>query len=173
MSEITLFQPEGVLAATHPELASALRALPELDLHELRVRWRKLYRRPAPAHLRRALLIRIMAYRMQADVLGHLDRDAARFLDRVAAALKAGKGKDAVPPVPRVRRLKPGTLLVREHDGVLQRVTVMADGYAWNGQTYSSLSEVARAITGTNWNGPRFFGLRDRTVPIHTMELAS
>jgi hypothetical protein len=59
--------------------------------------------------------------------------------------------------------LKPGALLVREHAGVQHRVTVVEAGFAWNGATYKSLSEIARAITGTNWNGPRFFGLRDRT----------
>ena len=58
--------------------------------------------------------------------------------------------------------LTPGTVLVREWDRQSQRVMVMADGFAWNGQTYDSLSKVAFAITGTKWSGPRFFGLRDR-----------
>ena len=58
--------------------------------------------------------------------------------------------------------LRPGTLLTREWDGHLQRVMVLADGFAWNGKTYRSLSKVAFAITGSRWNGPRFFGLRDR-----------
>jgi hypothetical protein len=58
--------------------------------------------------------------------------------------------------------LTPGTVLVREWNRHSQRVTVMADGFAWNGQTYDSLSKVAFAITGTKWNGPRFFGLRDK-----------
>ena len=58
--------------------------------------------------------------------------------------------------------LTPGTVLVREWDRQSQRVMVMADGFAWNGQTYDSLSKVAFAITGTRWNGPRFFGLRDK-----------
>ena len=58
--------------------------------------------------------------------------------------------------------LSPGTVLVREWDRQSQRVMVMADGFAWNGQTYDSLSKVAFAITGTKWNGPRFFGLRDK-----------
>jgi hypothetical protein len=52
--------------------------------------------------------------------------------------------------------------LVRDWDGTSQRVMVLADGFAWNGSTYKSLSQVARAITGTRWNGPRFFGLRDK-----------
>ena len=67
-----------------------------------------------------------------------------------------------IPPVPDKRSLKPGTILAREHDRELHRVMVLDNGFAWNGATYRSLSEVARAITGTNWNGPRFFGLRDK-----------
>jgi hypothetical protein len=59
--------------------------------------------------------------------------------------------------------LTPGTVLVREWDRRFQRVMVMADGFAWNGQTYDSLSKVAFAITGTKWNGPRFFGLRAKS----------
>src|SRR2546421_12405169 len=58
--------------------------------------------------------------------------------------------------------LTPGTVLVRDWDRQSQRVMVMSDGFAWNGQTYDSLSKVAFAITGTNWNGPRFFGLRGK-----------
>ena len=62
----------------------------------------------------------------------------------------------------RTSELRPGTVLGREWNGRMQRVAVLADGFAWNGQTYSSLSKVALAITGTRWNGPKFFGLRDK-----------
>jgi hypothetical protein len=61
---------------------------------------------------------------------------------------------------------------VREHEGELHRVTVVHDGFAWNEGTYRSLSEVARAITGTNWSGPRFFGLRDRRAEVEPGEHA-
>jgi hypothetical protein len=72
-----------------------------------------------------------------------------------------------VPPVPDPRRgrLRPGTFLEREHGGALHRVTVLENGFSWQGKAFQSLSEVARAITGTNWNGPRFFGLRDKDAP--------
>jgi len=70
-----------------------------------------------------------------------------------------------VPPVPAKRSLKPGTILAREHDRVLDRVVVTEGGFAWNGAAYRSLSEVARAITGTNWNGPLFFGLCAKPKP--------
>jgi hypothetical protein len=66
--------------------------------------------------------------------------------------------------VPAHRGLKPGTLLVREFEGQSHTVTVVPDGFAWTGATYKSLSEIARAITGTRWNGPRFFGLHERTI---------
>lgn len=59
-------------------------------------------------------------------------------------------------------KLTPGTVLVREWDRRSHRVMVVADGFAWDGQTCDSLTKVAFAITGTKWNGPRFFGLRDK-----------
>ena len=62
----------------------------------------------------------------------------------------------------RIADVRPGTVLGREWNGRMQRVAVRADGFAWNGKTYPSLSQVAFAITGTRWNGPRFFGLRDK-----------
>ena len=69
---------------------------------------------------------------------------------------------DLAHALPRLQGLTPGTVLVREWDRQSQRVMVMSDGFAWNGRTYDSLSKVAFAITGTNWNGPRFFGLRNK-----------
>ena len=125
--------------------------------------------RRAP-YLPRYLLVRNLAYRIQASAFGGLDCESARFLEKIARdreerrvkGVKASrKAYPAVPPVPERRSLKPGTLLVREHAGRMQQVMVLEDGFAWSGTTYRSLSEVARAITGTNWNGPRFFGLRD------------
>jgi hypothetical protein len=61
--------------------------------------------------------------------------------------------------------LTPGTMLVREWDRQSHRVMVLAGGFVWNGQTYDSLTKIAFAITGTRWNGPRFFGLRDKQMP--------
>src|SRR5215218_10411516 len=144
--------------------------LSNLDLDALRLRWRKLFRAGAPPHLPRSLLLRIIAYRIQANAYGDLDRATLRFLDKIARARQgrraSGETRRGVPPIPPVdqrRSLKPGTELVREHAGAMHRVVVVTDGFSWNATTYRSLSEVARAITGTNWNGPRFFGLRERT----------
>lgn len=142
-------------------IAAEVAEVARLDLHELRIRWRKLFRSPAPPHLSRALLMRIIAYRIQANAFGDLNRETVRLLDRIGRQHQAGE-KVSVPPVDDTPTLKPGTELVREHGGVLHKVTVVSGGYAWAGTTYRSLSEVARIITGTSWNGPRFFGLRDR-----------
>lgn len=155
--------PASDQASADP-IATEVARLGDLDVHELRVRWRKLFRKEAPPHLSRFLLHRVLAYRIQANAYGDLDRETVRFLDRIAR-LRATGDKSPIPPVEDVHagRLRPGTVLVREHGGELHQVTVMPDGFAWNGATYDSLSAVARAITGTSWNGPRFFGLRDRT----------
>ena len=110
----------------------------------------------------RHLLFRILAYRLQADRLGDLDADSRRLLDRIGSE-SLDRIDRLVADLNRSRtELRPGTLLTREWDGQLQLVMVLADGFSWNGNTYRSLSKVAFAITGARWNGPRFFGLRDR-----------
>ena len=80
----------------------------------------------------------------------------------IGAGSPEDAGKRAVDPNRLTADLRPGTMLAREWNGQMQRVAVLADGFAWNGKTYPSLSKVAFAITGTRWNGPRFFGLRDK-----------
>jgi len=142
-------------------LDAELDALPTLDLDALRVRWRRLTRRPAPSGLRRDLLARCLAQEMQVRAYGGLSRETARLLDRLATEADPAKllaSRDTGRP-------SPGTQLVREHAGQVHRVTVTAAGYVWNGAMYASLSPIAEAITGTRWNGPRFFGLRERAGP--------
>src|ERR1700722_6930255 len=131
-----------------------------LDFPELRNRWHAVLGRAAPAHLPRHLLFRILAYWLQADRLGDLDSESQRLLDRSGSPERAGQ--NALDSVRRITDLRPGTILGREWNGKMQRVAVVADGFAWNGKTYPSLSQIALAITGTRWNGPRFFGLRDK-----------
>jgi hypothetical protein len=143
-------------AAVESEIAH----LRGLDLQALRARWRGLTGRAAPAHVPKGLLLRVLAYRVQAAAFGDLDQVTARLLDRIADEATAGKPIEV--PVPDRVGLRPGTLLLREWEGTSHRVMVMAEGFAWNGATYASLSQAARAITGTRWNGPRFFGLRDQ-----------
>ncbi len=133
-----------------------------LDLRGLRARWQSVFQRPPPDHLPRHLLFAIIAYRIQADRLGDLDHDTKQLLYRTNADTGATMSAHLVSLDQKRTELTPGTVLVREWDRHSQRVMVMADGFAWNGQTYDSLSKVAFAITGTRWNGPRFFGLRDK-----------
>jgi hypothetical protein len=136
-----------------------LARLRELDVAELRSRWHTLFGRKPPSHLPRHLLYRIVAYRLQANQLGDLDAESKRLLDRAESPEQVGQR--AVDQGRRVTEIKPGTVLGREWNGHMQRVAVLADGFAWNGKTYPSLSQAAFAITGTRWNGPKFFGLRD------------
>ncbi len=143
------------VAAVEAEIAQ----LAGLDLEGLRARWRMVTGRKAPAHLSKSLLLRLLAYRIQANALGDLDPATARFLERIASDPALQKGSI---PLPDSETVKPGALLVREWEGVTHRVMAVSGGYAWNGDIYRSLSQVARAITGTRWNGPRFFGLRER-----------
>src|SRR6185295_1189609 len=100
---------------------------------------------------------------IQADRLGDLDHGSKQVLDRTDAKSTGVTISARLVSFDQKRtELTPGTVLVREWDRRSQRVMVMPDGFAWNGQTYDSLSKVAFAITGTKWNGPRFFGLRDK-----------
>ena len=152
--------------ATRPSLDDEIAHLRDLDLHGLRARWKSIFRRQPPSHLPRHLLFAVLAYRLQADELGDLDPATARLLSQIAT-------NDGIPGASRRmdafgrRRteLKPGTILTREWNAQTHRVMVVDEGFAWNGKTYDSLSKVAFAITGTNWNGPRFFGLRDKISP--------
>lgn len=141
-------------------LSAEIAQLRDLGLQDLQTRWRSLTGRRAPPHLSKSLLLRLLAYRLQADTHGDLDPGTLRFLDRIVSGPEIQSGKNL--PQPDNDRVRPGAVLVREWEGTSHRVMALADGYGWNGQTYRSLSEVARAITGTRWNGARFFGLRDQ-----------
>jgi hypothetical protein len=147
-------------ATTKTFIGDEIAHLRGLDLKGLRSRWLSVFQKPPPDQLPRHLLFAIIAYRIQADRLGDLDRPTKQVLERtdrgttMSARLISFDQKRT--------ELTPGTVLVREWDRHSQRVMVMPDGFAWNGQTYDSLSKVAFAITGTKWNGPRFFGLRDK-----------
>ncbi len=145
-------------------VAAELQALHGLDLGQLRVQYRNRTGRIAPARISRALLLRVLAHQIQVEAFGDLGRHTRRMLDRLAAAATEGQDKSvsdrAVAEAP--FSLKPGTMLSREWHGRMEQVMALEDGFAWNGKAHASLSAVAFAITGTKWNGHRFFGLRDR-----------
>jgi hypothetical protein len=122
-----------------------------LGIDALRQRWRMMFGATPPKGLTKDIIGRMIAYRIQEEAFGGLDRETVKLLDRLASGEK---------PSELNRRLKAGTVLVREYQGERHTVTVVPDGFVWQDTTYSSLSTIARAITGTAWNGPRFFGLR-------------
>ena len=145
-------------ALTDAELERRVESLAELDLAGVRWAWRDVTGHEPPAGLGREFLVRYLAYRLQAQVHGDLDRRFKRLLDRLAdgdkSALSAPTGQGL--------NLKPGTIIVREYKGELHRVTVLVEGYAWNGKPFATLSGVARAITRANCNGYAFFGLKQK-----------
>src|SRR5260370_21851835 len=133
-----------------------------LDLKGLRARWQSMFQRPAPAHLTRHLLFAVIAYQIQADRFGDLDHETKQVLDRTVAKEAGAVTSARLASFDKKRtELNPGTIFVREFDRQSHRGMVMADGFAWNGQTYESLSKAAFAITGTKWTSPRFYGHRD------------
>jgi hypothetical protein len=158
--------PRTKIAAEAPETFSVEAEIARLrgfDVKALRVRWGSSFGREAPADLARHLLFAMLAYRLQAEAMGDLDAETVRFLKQVDLA----PSKQAAVPLTqaferRTRELSPGTVLTREWSGQHHRVMVLDGGFAWEGRTYSSLSEIAKVISGTKWNGPRFFGLRDK-----------
>ncbi len=141
-------------ASKESEVARKIADLAELDRENLIARWRAAYGAPPPRKLSRALMEKALAYEIQCSAFGGLSGAAKRAL-RAAAASKDG----STGP----RSLNPGARLVREWNGVVHEVDVSGDGYVWQDQRYRSLTAIARAITGTKWSGPRFFGLSGRS----------
>lgn len=133
-----------------------------MNLAHLRHEWETRFRQPAPRCRSKVVIRGLLAWRIQAQAFGGLSAETARHLRRIAAN---HDNKEGVRPSARSRsRLKPGTLLTREWRGALHKVQVLDFGFAHAGRTYRSLSEIARAITGARWSGPRFFGLVDGTT---------
>ena len=137
--------------------------LEQLSRAELRVLWEREFAGKTPRALGRDILALGIAYARQERRYGGLARPVAKELDRLLARVLRDEAADVpsarTSPLPRT-----GTMLVREWRGTTHRVTVVDDGFRWNDKTHLSLSSIARAITGTNWNGPRFFGMREVKV---------
>jgi hypothetical protein len=127
-------------------IAQEVRALEHLDLHRLREEWRRRYGEP-PRMRSTELLARLLAWRIQADAFGGLDAATVRMLTTEYVR----------PPKP---ALAPGSRLTREWQGRVHEVDVLGSAFRYEGRDYRSLSQIARAITGTHWSGLRFFGLR-------------
>jgi hypothetical protein len=127
-----------------------VRALAGLNLEGLRAEWRRRYG-PPPRLRSSDLLAHLLAWRIQSDAFGGLDAATKRTLKAPAIAARAPS-------------LCPGMRLEREWKGIKHSVEIVDGGFRWEGQTYASLTMAARAITGGKWNGPRFFGLREKAA---------
>ena len=153
-----------------PPRAEAPKTAPKrapLDGDLIRRRWRSLIGRRPPKALSHALMDRILVWREQVSESGDISPRSRTIL----TAILAGKKKDGRVQGNETNQdhgarsarsgaaLRVGAVLIREHAGVLHRVTVIAEGFEWDGRIYGSLSAVARAITGVRWNGRRFFAL--------------
>jgi hypothetical protein len=129
------------------DLEAELEQIRAMNKNELRSLWREREGREAPGGFSRDLLARAIAYAIQEEQLGGLSPELKKLLANA----------DAEPP----RRIKAGSVIVREYAGARHEVFVVEGGFSWQGKTYPSLSAIAKEITGTRWNGPRFFGLRE------------
>jgi Protein of unknown function (DUF2924) len=144
---------------------TAIADLDGLDLEGLRRQWRNHLGGVAPAHLPTWLLVKALGHRLQVATFGDLDKSVRRLIREENDVVGDRSAAPFDPRDPQTREgvgLKPGALLVREWQGKLERVMILEEGFAWNGRNFGSLSQIAKAITGTNWNGHRFFGLRQR-----------
>jgi Protein of unknown function (DUF2924) len=134
------------------QIAQEIERISGLDLMRVRALWSATFKKAPPGALTRDLLVRQLAWRIQEKAFGGHDAATLRLLD-------AYRRQDA-DKVVLFRRLKPGTSVIREYQGVRHIVTITEGGFVWQGRIYDSLSAIAREITGSRWNGPRFFGLR-------------
>jgi hypothetical protein len=144
----------------HRNVSTRIDHLEKLSRAELRILWEREFSEKAPATLGRDILLLGIAYARQERRHGGLAKPVAKELDRLLARVLGDDGNSA--PKPGTTALpRTGTVLVREWRGTTHHVTVVDDSFVWNGTSYRSLSSIARAITGTHWNGPRFFGMRE------------
>jgi hypothetical protein len=134
------------------EIAAEISRLSRLRLRELKAAWQAEFRRAVPKGLWRDLLLRTLAWCLQEKAFGGHDKATLKLLEAYGQR-RAGDQ--------RCQRLKAGTVLIRDFGGVRHTVTILPEGFVWQDKTYSSLSAIAKLITGTNWNGPKFFGLRE------------
>jgi hypothetical protein len=133
-------------------LESEIERVRTLRIDQLRTLWRSTFGAAPPPALTKDLLARMMVWQIQEQSMGGLDPATVKLF----TSLRQGENS----PDEGKRRLKTGTVLVREYQGERHTVTVVPGGFVWRETSYASLSTIARAITGTAWSGPRFFGLR-------------
>jgi len=132
--------------------------LEAMSLVQIREAWLERFSVQAPELKGRELLVRVLAFRIQADAFGDHSPAVKRKLTHLASILSI----DPKAPLFPTPSLRPGIVLMREWKGVVHKVLVQHQGYLYADKSYGSLSDVARAITGTQWSGPRFFGIEQR-----------
>jgi Protein of unknown function (DUF2924) len=137
-------------------LEAEIARLPDLGHDELRKRWKLLFGHAAPTSLRRKFMARAVAYQMQVVAYGGLSAATKRRLREIASAISSGDRTGVISGV----QIRPGTQLIRQWQNTTHTVMVLNEGFALDGRTYKSLSAIAKAITGTNWNGYAFFGIK-------------
>jgi hypothetical protein len=130
------------------DIEQALAGIALLNIEEVRGYWRETMGSEPPAAFSRDLLARAICHRLQEEYLGGL----SPRMRRLVASSGTGEAQTG-------QHLKVGSIIVREHQNQVHEVMILPDGYCWQGQTYSSLSTIAKKITGTSWSGPRFFGV--------------
>jgi hypothetical protein len=144
------------------DVSERLKALPGMSKIGLSRLWEELFNKPVPQRIRKELMARILAYRIQEQAFGGLNSKTRRRLDQIANAM----GKNQNTAIAKMARSKPGTRLIRSWQGKTHTVTIEESGYQYQGRQYRSLSEIARHITGTQWSGPLFFGLKSRKLTV-------
>ena len=137
-------------------LAAEIASLSKLDIDELRERWKAMFEKAPSRDISRSFLTRAIAYRLQEKAFGGLKPSTRHLLAEFADDSANGSALAEAPS----RTVQPGALLVREWRGINHQVSVLEKGFFFRGKRYRSLSEVAREITGTQWSGPLFFGLK-------------
>lgn len=142
-------------------LAKEIDELLTVDARALRQQWAKLFGAEPSPLIGDALIIRAIAYRLQERAFGGLKPAARRVLDRISE----GPSDAVLANIPQPRA-GAGSVLIREWGGIHHRVTVLDHDVVYQGRRYQSLSEVARAITGSRWSGPLFFGLKGRAKEV-------
>ena len=142
-------------------LEAQLAPLPDISHADLRAEWRRLYRSEPPKRIGRDLLELGVAWKLQENVFGGMSTGLKRRIADLARTMET-RGDLARA---RAVTLKPGARLMREWRGETHDVRVLEEGFEWRGARWRSLSAIAREITGTQWSGPRFFGLEQRAKP--------
>jgi hypothetical protein len=146
---------------TEKDLELEIARLRGLELRALRAVWEKHHGTTVPSTLRREMLVRSILWQMQAKVFGGLKPATRKYLLEVAEATHS---KTSIAPTPPVR-IRPGTKLIRVWQNQTHTVTALDEGFTWQGKRYRSLSQIARSITGTRWNGLVFFGVKPKQAP--------